>query len=64
MNHSKIAESRGCARIDLSVLDWNPARDFYQRLGFRHADVWQIFRLGETNFAALRDEAADFVIHQ
>jgi len=41
-----VAKSRGCARIDLSVLEWNPARDFYRRLGFRHADVWQTFRLG------------------
>ena len=57
---AKVAHSRGCARIDLAVLDWNPARGFYNRLGFRHAEPWQIFRLAERNFAALIDQAGDF----
>ncbi len=59
---AKIAESRGCARIDLAVLDWNPARGFYNRLGFRHAEQWQIFRLAAADFANLIDEAADFPV--
>ena len=59
---AKIAQSRGCARIDLAVLDWNPARGFYNRLGFRHAQPWQIFRLSASHFAALIDEAADFPV--
>jgi GNAT superfamily N-acetyltransferase len=59
---AKIAESRGCARIDLAVLHWNPARGFYHRLGFRHAEPWQIFRLPAADFAALQDDAADFRI--
>jgi GNAT superfamily N-acetyltransferase len=57
---AKIAESRGAARIDLAVLDWNPARGFYHRIGFRHAQPWQIFRLAAADFAPLVDEAADF----
>src|SRR5208282_1436669 len=57
---AKIAESRRCARIDLAVLDWNPARDFYHRLGFHHAEPWQIFRLAAPDFPSLQDEAADF----
>lgn len=57
---AKIAESRGCARIDLAVLNWNPARGFYHRIGFSHAEPWQIFRLAAANFAALLDEASDF----
>src|SRR5580704_7705905 len=57
---AKIAESRGCARIDLAVLHWNPARDFYHRLGFHHAEPWQIFRLAAPDFPSLQDEAADF----
>ena len=28
-----IAVERGCARLDFSVLDWNPARRFYASLG-------------------------------
>jgi GNAT superfamily N-acetyltransferase len=59
---AKIAKSRGCARIDLSVLDWNPARAFYKRLGFRHAEVWQTFRLTASNLEALSTEAADFAL--
>jgi GNAT superfamily N-acetyltransferase len=57
---AKIAHSRGCARIDLAVLHWNPARGFYHRLGFRHAEPWQIFRLTESSFASLIDDASDF----
>jgi GNAT superfamily N-acetyltransferase len=59
---AKVAQSRGCARIDLAVLDWNPARGFYDRLGFRHAEPWQIFRLGASNFPALAADAADLPI--
>jgi GNAT superfamily N-acetyltransferase len=57
---AKIAHSRGCARIDLAVLHWNPARGFYHRLGFQHAEPWQIFRLSESSFASLIDDAPDF----
>ncbi len=59
---AKIAKSRGCARIDLAVLDWNPARGFYHRIGFRHAEPWQIFRLTASSFANLIDEGADFPV--
>ena len=57
---AKIAHSRGCARIDLAVLHWNPARGFYNRLGFQHAEPWQIFRLEDDRFEALGADAADF----
>ncbi|NOT34344.1 MAG: GNAT family N-acetyltransferase [Candidatus Eisenbacteria bacterium] len=29
----RIALERGCHRVDWDVLDWNPARQFYERLG-------------------------------
>jgi GNAT superfamily N-acetyltransferase len=61
---AKIAWSRGCARIDLAVLHWNPARGFYHRLGFRHAEPWQIFRLAATDFAAIVEEAGDFPVKE
>ena len=41
----EIAEERGWGRLDLAVLDWNPAREFYQRLGMRHEREWLIYRL-------------------
>jgi GNAT superfamily N-acetyltransferase len=40
-----LAVARGCARFDLSVLHWNPARRFYEALGFRHLDEWLPYRL-------------------
>ncbi|HWB50418.1 MAG TPA: GNAT family N-acetyltransferase [Stellaceae bacterium] len=35
-----IALERGWSRIDFHVLDWNPARGFYRKLGFEHAEEW------------------------
>ena len=35
-----IAVERGWGRIDFQVLDWNPARRFYERLGLGHVGEW------------------------
>jgi GNAT superfamily N-acetyltransferase len=35
-----IALERGWGRIDFHVLDWNPARGFYRKLGFGHLEEW------------------------
>lgn len=35
-----IALERGWGRIDFHVLDWNPARGFYHKLGFAHHEEW------------------------
>ena len=35
-----IAVERGWARIDFQVLDCNPARNFYHRLGMGHLSEW------------------------
>lgn len=40
-----IAVDRGCARLELSVLSWNPAREFYHRLGMAHTEEWLPYRL-------------------
>ncbi len=37
--------ARGYRRIDLNVLDWNPARGFYERLGFKWIRNWLPYRL-------------------
>ena len=42
-----IALERGWTRIDFTVLDWNPARGFYQKLGFDHLDEWLRYGAGE-----------------
>ena len=35
-----IAVERKWGRIDFHVLDWNPARGFYHRLGMEHLGEW------------------------
>ncbi len=42
---AKIAVERECARLDLWVLHWNPAREFYRRLGFDQMEDWLPYRL-------------------
>lgn len=51
-----IAVERGWGRIDFQVLDWNPARNFYHRLGMEHLGEW--LRYG-ADAAALRHLAAE-----
>ena len=47
---ARLANERGCGRMEWSVLDWNqPAIDFYESLGARRMREWQICRLtGES----------------
>lgn len=40
-----IAVERDWRRLDLSVLHWNPARDFYHRLGIEQVADWLPYRL-------------------
>lgn len=43
---AKLANARGCGRMEWSVLDWNqPAIDFYEKIGARRMREWQICRL-------------------
>jgi GNAT superfamily N-acetyltransferase len=53
-----IAIERGCARLDFTVLDWNPARGFYHRLGIETRAEWLLYR---TTDDALRRLAAQDV---
>jgi len=39
-----VAVERDYGRLDFWVLHWNPARGFYERLGFRHMDEWLPYR--------------------
>jgi GNAT superfamily N-acetyltransferase len=50
------AVERGWGRIDFHVLDWNPARRFYHRLGMDHLGEW--LRYGGDE-AALKQLAAE-----
>lgn len=50
---AEIAVERDCKRLDLWVLHWNPTRDFYHRLGFRHMDAWLPYRLDRAGIDRL-----------
>ena len=53
-----IAVARGGARLELSVLHWNPAREFYHRLGMTHQEEWLSYRINGEALRALAAEAA------
>jgi GNAT superfamily N-acetyltransferase len=43
---AKIAQERGCGRLNWAVLNWNqPAIDFYRKLGAVLLDDWTVCRL-------------------
>jgi GNAT superfamily N-acetyltransferase len=51
---ARLANARGCGRMEWSVLDWNqPAIDFYESLGARRMKEWQICRLTGESLARL-----------
>lgn len=56
---AEIANERGWKRLDLSVLDWNPARSFYHQLGMEHESEWLLYRLDEDGIARLARAGRD-----
>jgi GNAT superfamily N-acetyltransferase len=42
---ARICVDRGYARLNWSVLDWNPAREFYAAIGAEAVDEWVPYRL-------------------
>jgi GNAT superfamily N-acetyltransferase len=54
-----IAAERDCARLDLSVLHWNPARRFYDRLGMKQMAEWLPYRLAGPGLAQLAEESSN-----
>ncbi len=51
-----LAIERGCARLELAVLHWNPARAFYKRLGFDHKADWLSYSLDGARLQSLAAE--------
>jgi GNAT superfamily N-acetyltransferase len=52
---AKLANTRGCGRMEWSVLDWNePAIAFYESIGARRMREWQICRLTGPALAQYR----------
>lgn len=51
---AKIAQERGCGRMEWAVLDWNePAIQFYRKLGAKPMNEWTVFRLTSDGIAQL-----------
>jgi GNAT superfamily N-acetyltransferase len=46
----KLAKERNCGRMEWAVLDWNPARKFYEYFGSEPVEGWQIYRMGADKF--------------
>ena len=54
---ARRAVERGCKRVELNVLNWNPARGFYDRIGFKQLEEWLPYRLSGEDLATLAREA-------
>jgi len=51
---ARIAQERGCGRMEWAVLDWNePAIGFYRKLGAVPMHEWTVFRLTPDEIARL-----------
>src|SRR3984893_18334537 len=51
---ARIAQERGCGRMEWAVLDWNdPAIQFYKKLGAEPMKEWTVFRLTKEGIARL-----------
>ena len=56
---ARLALDRGYGRMDLSVLDWNPTRDFYHAVDCTHMDTWLPYRMDGAAIAALAADAPE-----
>lgn len=51
---AKLANERGCGRLEWSVLNWNkPAIEFYRKLGAAPMSDWTVFRLAGKSLAQI-----------
>jgi len=53
----EAAKAHDCARLDWGVLDWNElAKGFYRRIGARHMEAWEPWRLDGAALKALQSD--------
>lgn len=52
---AKLCLARGYLRLDLLVLDWNPTRELYHRIGFGPRENWLPYRLEREGIAKLAE---------
>jgi GNAT superfamily N-acetyltransferase len=53
---ARIAIERGCGRMEWWVLNWNPARRFYEKMGATPMDEWVTYRLTADKMKKLVEE--------
>ncbi|XP_037924083.1 thialysine N-epsilon-acetyltransferase isoform X2 [Hermetia illucens] len=56
---AKKAREYNCPRLDFHVLDWNPARQFYEKLGatdLTSKEGWLFYRMNTTQMEELLKE--------
>jgi len=54
--NAQFAKDENCKRFDFHVLNWNPAKKFYESLGAQNLSAqegWEIYRLNETQIEQL-----------
>lgn len=51
-----LAIKRDCGRVEWWVLNWNPARDFYESIGAKVMDEWTVYRLDGKEMKALANQ--------
>ena len=57
---ARIAQERGCGRMEWAVLDWNdPAIQFYKKLGAEPLNEWTVFRLTRDGIARLAESQSN-----
>jgi GNAT superfamily N-acetyltransferase len=53
---ARLVIEREFRRFEFRVLHWNPAREFYQRLGFEHTSDWLPYRMTGEDLRRLAAE--------
>lgn len=56
---SKAARANKCRRLDFHVLGWNPAREFYKKMGaidLTETEDWHYYRVKEDQLDKLISE--------
>jgi GNAT superfamily N-acetyltransferase len=54
---ARRARERGCGRMEWSVLNWNPAIGFYEKLGAEPVHDWTVFHLNKDELEKLANES-------
>lgn len=52
----RFAVDENCSRFDFHVLNWNPAKEFYEKLGAQNLsknEGWEFYRLGKNQMHQL-----------